>query len=172
MVYYQATYALEFRYEPHSSILCSLLTTYYIHTILSKAIADMLLMNGALTQHQCCCCCHKNLYDINKVLGVNREKNPSKQNLTSPISKEQEPCLTMSSPFFFLIFNQKFCFDWIFSLEHTPNVFKILFGFFVTELWQCQRAMLDIGKAAKLPKIYGIIFYYIFFQIVTYYIKL
>ena len=42
----------------------------------------MLLMNGALTQHQCCCCWHKNLYDINKVLAVNREKNPSKQKLS------------------------------------------------------------------------------------------
>ena len=54
---------------------------HYIHTILSKAIADMLLMNGALTQHQCCCC-HKNLYiyNINKLLDVNREKNQSKQN--------------------------------------------------------------------------------------------
>ena len=50
---------------------------YLLHTILSKAIADMLLMNGALTQHQCTVVVV--VYNIIKLLGVNGEKNPSKK---------------------------------------------------------------------------------------------
>ena len=61
---------------------------YLLHTILSKAIADMLLMNGALTQHQCTVVVvviYKNLYNINKLLGGNREKKLQKDlNNNSP----------------------------------------------------------------------------------------
>ena len=61
----------------------------------------MLLMNGAPTQHQCCCC-HKNLYDINKVLAVNREKNSSKQNQKQNLFQGVEGVLEDKLSKFFL----------------------------------------------------------------------
>ena len=67
----------------------------------------MLLMNGALTQHQCCCC-HKSLHNVNKVLAVNREKKSVKTKSSITYFKRVEGVLEDKLSKFFFDINDLF----------------------------------------------------------------